>query len=163
MGREIERKYLVASEGWRAEVAKSTDLRQGYLLTDPERTVRVRTKGERAYLTLKGKADDRHGTLLRREFEYEIPLDDAHEILGNLCPGPLIEKTRHLVEHDGLTWEIDEFRGHNAGLIVAEVELESETREPSLPAWVGQEVTDDPRYLNANLVHHPYSEWREND
>ena len=161
MGREIERKYLVAGDEWRSVVTKRTDLRQGYLVTDPERNVRVRTKGEKAFLTLKGKADGSDGTLLRREFEYQIPLEDAHEILGSLCLEPLIEKTRHLVEHGGLTWEIDEFRGHNAGLLVAEVELESETQEPALPAWVGREVTDDPRYLNANLVRHPDSEWRD--
>jgi CYTH domain-containing protein len=154
MAREIERKFLVEGDAWR-DGARSSAFRQGYLSTVKERTVRVREAGGRGYLTVKGITV---GTE-RTEFEYEIPVEEARAMLDDLCERPLIEKTRHVVEHGGLVWEIDEFDGANRGLIVAEVELDRADREVALPAWAGEEVTDDPRYFNANLIAHPYTEW----
>jgi CYTH domain-containing protein len=155
MGREIERKFLVKGEGWRAS-REAKAYRQGYLVISPQRTVRVRTGGGQGYLTIKGA---RSG-LSRAEFEYEIPFEDAQHILDTLCEKPLIEKTRYRVEHHGVVWEVDEFFGENAGLIVAEVELKDERQMVDLPEWVGAEVTDDPRYTNASLVRYPYSRWK---
>ncbi len=153
MGTEIERKFLVRDDSWRGK-GRGVMVRQGYLATDREKSVRVRVTGEKGYLAVKGRAQG----IVRSEYEYEIPLKDAMEML-NLCIGHLIEKRRHLVAHKGLTWEIDEFQGVNQGLIVAEIELERANQEIDLPEWVAEEVSDDPRYLNANLVHHPFSEW----
>ena len=152
MAEEIERKYLVTGEDWRAGTGSA--FRQGYLSTVKERTVRVRLVGDRGFLTIKGITVG----ATRAEFEYSIPADEAAELL-ELCEQPIIDKTRHVVEHAGLTWEIDEFHGVNQGLIVAEVELESENQHVALPVWVGDEVTDDPRYFNANLIAHPFSDW----
>lgn len=154
MAREIERKFLVTGDAWRSTARRSA-FRQGYLSTLKERTVRVRVAGDQGFLTIKGITTG----AARTEFEYRIPVDDAEAMLDELCERPLIEKTRHVVEHAGLTWEIDEFGGVNEGLIVAEVELRSEDQEVTLPEWVGAEVTDDSRYYNANLIAHPYSEW----
>ncbi len=154
MGKEIERKYLVDEDGtWRN--AAGTFYRQGYLSTVKERTVRVRTIGEKGYLTIKGITVG----MTRLEYEYEIPVQEAAEMLDILCERPLIEKKRHVLEFEGLTWEVDEFFGDNAGLILAEVELEAETQVFARPSWLGKEVTDDARYFNANLVSCPYSEW----
>ena len=155
MAEEIERKFLVKSDDWRSQVRKSTGFHQGYLCTDTDRNVRIRTKGDKAMLTVKGKAEG----IKRLEFEYEIPMDEAREMLESLCLPTVIQKTRHLVDHAGLVWEIDEFDGANQGLIVAEVELESEDQEVDLPSWVGDEVTEDPKYLNANLVSRPFKDW----
>ena len=154
MGIEIERKFLIATDDWRG-LAEGMDYRQGYLSTVKERTVRVRTVGERGFLTIKGISIG----ATRAEFEYEIPVDDAHELLDELCLRPLIEKRRHRVPFGGLTWEIDEFFGENHGLIVAEVELDDENQLIELPPWIGEEVTGDPRYFNASLVERPYSTW----
>jgi len=153
MGIEIERKFLVRD---RSVIEGSTGVpyRQGYLSTDPERTVRVRRGGGHAYLTIKGLTEG----ATRAEFEYEIPIADADHLLA-LCEGPIIEKTRHRIDHAGLTWEIDVFSGQNAGLVLAEVELPSADTAVEIPDWVGDEVTSDPRYYNANLVGHPYSDW----
>lgn len=153
MGTEIERKFLLKDDAWRKD-ASGQAYRQGYLSTDKERTVRVRVVGTQAMLTIKGMT---HG-IRRVEFEYPIPLADADGLL-ELCHRPLIEKTRYRVEHDGLVWEIDEFHGENAGLVVAEVELERESQAVTLPPWIGEEVSDDPRYFNSNLARHPYREW----
>ena len=153
MGTEIERKFLVTSDEWRAG-AQSRRLVQGYLSRDPERTVRVRIDGEKAALTIKGKS----AGATRAEFEYEIPLADA-ELLLPLCLSPLIDKVRHLVEHEGHHWEIDEFSGDNAPLVVAELELSSEEEAFARPAWLGAEVTDDARYFNSQLAVNPYSRW----
>jgi CYTH domain-containing protein len=150
---EIERKYLVVGDEWRRHT-RGEVLRQGYLSTVKERTVRIRTAGEHAWLTIKGLTVD----ATRSEFEYPIPLSDAEEML-ELCEQPIIEKTRHVVDAGGLRWEIDEFDGANRGLIVAEVELEESDQAIDLPNWIGAEVTDDPRYYNANLIAHPYSVW----
>jgi CYTH domain-containing protein len=154
MAQEIERKYLVSSDAWR-ELASGTTYRQGYLSTVKERTVRVRTIDDKGYLTIKGITVG----ATRAEYEYEIPADEANELLDNLCERPLIEKARYKIPHGGLTWEVDEFAGDNQGLIVAEVELTAEDQEVALPDWVGEEVTGDPRYFNSNLIANPYSTW----
>jgi len=151
---EIERKFLLTSDAWRG-LGPSTAYRQGYLSTVKERTVRVRVAGDQGTITIKGITRG----AIRTEFEYSIPLADANAMLDELCEKPLVEKTRHVVEVDGTTWEIDEFAGVNSGLIIAEVELDSVDQEITHPEWVGAEVTDDPRYFNANLIAHPYSEW----
>ncbi len=155
MAQEIERKFLVKGDGWR-DPTNATRYRQGYLSTDKARTVRVRTAGDKAYLTIKGATEG----VSRAEFEYPIPLDDANQLLG-LCHRPLIEKDRYLIPYGDHEWEVDEFFGDNEGLVVAEVELESEDQPFERPDWVGPEVSDDPRYFNASLVAHPYREWRE--
>lgn len=153
MGREIERKFLVTDETWKDPEA-GVPYRQGYLNTHPDRVVRVRTMGGRAALTVKGAVSG----ATRLEFEYEIPLDDAEQLL-DLCPWPLIEKTRFRIDHAGLVWEVDEFHGVNAGLVIAECELGSEDQEIVMPSWVGKEVTDDARYYNSNLIGRPFSTW----
>ena len=154
MAQEIERKFLVTGDAWR-RLAKGTVYRQGYLSTVKERTVRVRTVGDKGYLTVKGLSVGAK----RAEFEYEIPVTDADVMLDELCEQPLIEKTRYKIPFDGLIWEVDEFASDNEGLIVAEVELSDEDQEIRLPDWIGEEVTDDLRYYNANLVAHPYKSW----
>jgi len=151
---EIERKFLVTGDAWRAR-ATGRQYRQGYLSSDPERSVRVRLAGEQAWLTIKGASRG----AARAEYEYSIPVEHAREMLDSLCLQPLIEKTRYRLEHAGLTWEIDEFAGDNAGLVIAEVELDSEFQAIDLPDWVGADVTADPRYYNASLIAHPYSQW----
>jgi len=154
MGREIERKFLVRSAEWSREATSARPLRQGYLAIDDGNTVRVRTDGQRAWLTIKGRGEG----ITRPEFEYEIPVADAAALLA-LCRGRLVEKTRHLVPVGALCWEIDEFAGDNAGLVVAEIELPAEDTPFLQPAWLGEEVTADPRYLNANLAVHPFARW----
>lgn len=154
MAIEIERKFLVIGTAWRA--GQSTLFRQGYLNRDKERTVRVRIAGSLAYLTIKGISTG----ATRAEFEYEIPVADAGQLLL-LCDGPLIEKTRYVVPHAGMLWEVDEFHGANSGLVVAEIELQSEGQPFDKPAWVGREVTDDKRYFNSSLSVQPYTRWAE--
>jgi len=154
MSLEIERKFLLRGEAWRA-LGAGVPYRQGYLSTVPGRSVRVRLVRDKGFLTIKGIAVG----ATRAEYEYEIPAGEAGEMLDNLCERPLIEKTRYRVEHHGLIWDIDEFDGDNAGLIVAEVELEKEDQAIVLPDWVGKEVTGDPRYYNASLIANPYTQW----
>lgn len=154
MATEIERKFLVKGDEWR-KLGKGTVYRQGYLSTVKERVVRVRTIDDKGYLTIKGITTG----ATRLEFEYEIPVEDANQMLDELCERPLIEKTRYVVEYGGLTWEIDEFAGENQGLILAEVELSSEDQQIELPDWIGEEVTGDPRYFNSNLIKHPFTRW----
>lgn len=154
MGQEIERKFLVVGDAWRA-LGTATLYRQGYIPTEGLRTVRIRIAGEQGYITLKGPA----AGIVRPEFEYAIPAADAAEILSTLCVPPLVEKIRHRIPYGDLVWEVDEFLGANAGLVVAEVELPQATYDVQLPAWVGEEVTTDPRYLNANLAKVPFSQW----
>ena len=154
MGEEIERKFLVIGDAWRGP-EPGMPFRQGFLSTEPERTVRVRVAGARGWLTIKGKSI---GTR-RAEFEYEIPLADAQRMLDTLCKRPLIEKVRYVVPVGRHTWEVDVFEGENAGLVVAELELQSEDEGFERPEWIGQEVSHDPRYFNSNLVEHPYSTW----
>ncbi len=157
MSTETERKFLVIGDGWRSQTT-GTLYRQGYLVAEPERTVRVRIAGDRGFLTIKGKTEH----ISRPEFEYPIPLNDAAELLDTLCLRPLIEKTRYRLASGGLLWEIDEFRGENAGLILAEVELTNPNQVLNLPDWVGAEVSHDPRYYNASLIRYAYSQWGEN-
>ena len=152
MGTEIERKFRVKEGDWCTK--KATKYRQGYLSTVKERTVRVRTIEDKGYLTIKGIAIGAS----RMEFEYEIPRQDADTLL-DICEKPLIEKNRYRVEHGGFVWEIDEFFGDNQGLIVAEVELESEDQDFPRPDWVLEEVTGDPRYFNSNLIKKPFKMW----
>ncbi len=154
MAKEIERKFLVASEDWRA-LARGTRYRQGYLSTVKERTVRVRTIDNKGFLTVKGITVG----ATRSEYEYEIPAADAAEMLNDLCEKPIIEKNRYKIPLGGVTLEVDEFLGVNDGLIVAEVELQSEDQYFPKPDWIGEEVTSDPKYFNANLIARPYKSW----
>lgn len=156
MGVEIERKFLPASEAWRGQ-GIPTRMRQGYLVADPVRTVRVRIEGERAVITIKGKSTGAS----RGEWEYEIPVADAAELLDGLCEQPQVEKIRHRIEYAGHTWEVDEFLGLNAGLVVAEIELAAEDEAFDKPDWIGAEVTGDKRYYNSSLIRHPYSQWQD--
>lgn len=153
MGLEIERRFLIANENWRGLV-EGEWLKQGYLSVEKERTVRVRIKGDEAWLTLKSHISD----VSRHEFEYPIPLADAQTILSAMCP-MLVEKKRYRIALEGLVWEVDEFFGQNAGLIVAEVELADEAQPYTRPDWLGAEVTHDPRYTNAHLSRHPWPTW----
>lgn len=159
MSREIERKFLVRNDGWREQAGPGTPYRQGYLSLDPERSVRVRTAGDQAFLTIKGQSQG----AARDEFEYPIPRRDAEQMLSSLCVQPLIVKMRYVVKDGPHKWEIDEFGGENRGLVLAEIELDDERQEIELPDWVGREVTNDPRYFNLSLVQHPYSEWAEKE
>ena len=152
MAVEIERKFLVSGDQWRT--SQGTLYRQGYLNREKSRTVRVRIAGSKAFLTVKGI----NKGAVRAEFEYEIPLADAEALL-KICDGPLIEKTRHVIQHGGMTWEIDEFHGDNAGLILAEIELQDADQAFEKPDWLGREVTEDPRYYNSSLSLQPYSSW----
>jgi adenylate cyclase len=155
MAQEIERKFLLAGEGWRG-LARGIGYRQGYLCASRERSVRVRIAGEKGSLTIKGETVG----AARSEYEYEIPLEDAREMLDSLCPQPQIEKKRYTIFYRDFTWEIDEFSGLNQGLIVAEIELEREDQAFERPDWIGEEVTGDPRYYNAALCVAPYSTWK---
>jgi len=156
VGVEIERKFLVEGDAWRT-LGEATLLRQGYLSTDAARTVRVRIDGEQAFLTIKGKSVGAS----RGEWEYPIPVSEAAELLDNLCQQPLVEKFRHRIASGPHTWEVDEFLGANAGLVVAEIELASEDEAFEKPDWLGREVTGDARYFNSNLIRQPYSQWKD--
>lgn len=152
---EIERKYRVHHPAWEALEKPAGQLyRQGYLSRDPEKTIRVRLTETTAFLTIKG----RNQGLSRLEFEYEIPLDDARMLLDQLAEAEL-SKVRYHILHEGKLWEVDVFQGRNAGLIVAEIELTREDESYTLPPWVADEVTHDPRYLNSNLTTHPFQAW----
>ena len=155
MGKEIERKFLVKGNKWRS-LGKGVLYRQGYIPTSGKETVRVRIIGETGYLTIKGKTVGHS----RLEFEYSIPLQDAQEMLDHLCSHPLIEKKRYKIPQGDLVWEVDEFLGENEGLIIAEVELETENQTITLPDWIEREVNE-PKYYNANLAKHPYSQWEK--
>ena len=148
LGTEIERKFLVRGEDWRALGDGGTRMRQGYLAGTPSCTVRVRIAGDAAHLTIKGKMRG----MTRDEYEYAIPVGDAEKILADFAQGQIIEKTRFRIEHAGHIWEVDEFGAPFSGLVMAEVELLSESDEVSLPSWVGREVTGNKRYYNASLA-----------
>lgn len=154
MGKEIERKFLVNNNEWR-DGKTAVHTLQGYLVSGSDSTIRVRVQGERAFLTIKGKPEG----ITRLEYEYEIPVADAEEILARLCTRPYIEKNRYKIVYGRTEWEIDEFLKDNEGLVVAEVELESEDQQIDLPPWIGAEVSHDERYSNANLSRSPYSRW----
>lgn len=155
MATEIERKYLVENDRWRQFVSKEFVIKQGYLNTDPSRTVRVRLKGESAYITIKGPSEN---NISRAEFEYNIPWDDALGLI-EICHQPVIEKIRYEVNYNEITFEVDVFEGDNAGLILAEVELVDEAQVVELPGWIGEEVSDDERYYNSYLSKFPYKSW----
>ena len=154
MATEIERKFRVVDDAWRA-LAEGVVYRQGYLSTEKTRTVRVRVVGKSGFLTVKGA----NVGATRAEFEYPIPVADANAMLDDLCETPIIEKSRYRIAQGDLTWEVDEFTGENAGLVVAEIELANEAQAFDKPAWIGEEVTGDPRFFNANLVANPFSRW----
>lgn len=155
MGREVERKFLIADDTWRQAADRGVRYRQGYLSLEAGRSVRIRQAGDHGFVTIKGRSEGAG----RDEFEYPIPLADAQHLLEHLCIQPLIEKTRYMVCYGGWKWEIDEFDGENRGLTVAEIELPDERQPFPRPAWIAEEVTGDARYYNAHLVQHPYSSW----
>lgn len=157
MALEIERKFLVANDSWRQAVEHCFRIRQGYLNQAKDCSVRVRTVENRGWLNIKSVTIG----VQRHEYEYEIPFVDAQEMLDTLCQGSLIEKVRHFVPHQGHLWEIDVFEGNNAGLVVAEIELQSPDEPFSIPAWLGREVTEDIRYYNTCLAQRPYKTWRD--
>lgn len=154
MGQEIEKKFLLATDDWR-HLGTGEPYCQGYLNAEKGRTVRIRTIKDRGILTIKGP--NIGGT--RLEFEYDIPWQDAQEMLHQLCRKPLIEKIRYKIPFAGFIWEVDEFKGENEGLLFAEIELAYEGQNFTIPSWIGREVTDDQRYYNANLVSNPFSKW----
>ena len=165
MGIEIERKFLVTGDAWRSAAHKVVPMAQGYLnglamVEDGSQkaSVRVRIEGETAYLNLKSR--ERGHT--RQEFNYAIPVDEARSLLA-LCVGGMIDKRRHYVDHEGHLWEVDEFLGHNAGLVGAEIELQRADEGFALPGWAGRQVTDALRYYNLALASHPYSQWTEDE
>jgi len=154
MPREIERKFLLLGEGWRALAERRQRMTQGFIAASERISVRVRVAGDDAWLNIKS------GGLVasRLEYEYAVPVADARELLA-VAVGPLVEKTRHFVPYDGMTWEVDEFHGDNSGLVVAELELDREDQMFARPPWAGAEVTHLPRYYNVSLVNHPYRQW----
>ena len=154
---EIERKFLVTSDAFKKEAIAQNRIKQGYLSSVPERTVRVRTKGDRAFITIKGVSNE--SGMSRFEWEKEIPIEEAEKLLL-LCENGLIDKTRFEVKAGKHTFEIDEFYGSNEGLIMAEIELESENENFEKPNWLGKEVTSDKRYYNSNLSLNPYNKWK---
>ena len=154
MAIEIERKFLVKERPF-AMAKRSLKINQGYILNEKSKVIRVREKGDDYFLTIKGN----NIGISRLEYDFPISKDDAEELIIHFCKTTLIEKTRHYVEHKGHTWEVDEFHGTNDGLIVAEIELESEDEKFEIPNWIGQEVTQDERYYNMNLAVHPYTSW----
>jgi len=165
MGIEIERKFLVASDAWRAQVTQTQRMQQGYLIEADlvvsgrvRCSARVRIAGDAAWLNIKSAQLG----IARREFEYAIPRADAQNMLDEFCNG-VVYKTRHHVPAGGLLFEVDEFHGANAGLIVAEIELDAADQRFEHPVWLGREVTELPRYYNLNLLQHPYSRWSERE
>lgn len=154
MAIEIERKFLVNSNEYK-QLALPVYYRQGYLCESPNSVIRIRIAKNKAFLTIKGKTKG----LSRSEFEYEIPISEAHQLLSEMALNKVIEKNRYKIEYAGNTWEIDEFLGENKGLIVAEIELESEDATFEKPSWVGEEVSSDKRYFNSNLSKNPYKNW----
>ena len=157
MAKEIERKFTVINDSWRAHVKSSARYRQGYMGQADKASIRVRLENDRALLNIKSATLG----VERLEYEYEIPVADANEMLDRLCEKPLIEKTRFFVDHDGHEWEVDVFEGDNEGLVVAEIELDSADEQFSRPEWAGEDVSHDTRYYNVCLVTHPYKDWQD--
>jgi len=156
MKMEIERKFLVSGDGWRTAAGAGRSCEQGYIsAAGSGATVRVRRIGEKGFLTLKGASEG----IARPEFEYEIPVDEADYMLEKFCEGRTVSKTRYVIQSAGMVWEIDEFSGENRGLVLAEIELEAENQAFEKPAWLGEEVSGDPRYYNAALAVNSYSKW----
>jgi CYTH domain-containing protein len=154
MSKEIERKFLVMDDSYKGNIVP-IHIIQGFISTEKDKVVRVRIAGSRAFLTLKNDG----GGITRNEFDYEIPYSDAVEIMEQMCGNDTLEKNRYIINYEGHTWEVDEFMGHNKGLVMAELELKSENEAFIKPLWLGKEVTSDVRYLNANLVRYPYKKW----
>ena len=154
MGIEIERKFLLKNNDWKKAADQGQRIQQGYLNLDKVRTVRIRVIGEKGILTIKGK----NAGTTRLEFEYEIPLEEAQQLL-KLCHSPILEKTRYKVVHDKHLWEIDIFEGMNQGLEVAEVELQNENETVQIPDWIGQEVSGQAEYYNSSLIENPFRDW----
>ncbi len=155
MAEEIERKFLLRNDDWRSAVVETCDYRQGYMANTDRCSIRVRLSSDRAHINLKGAAL----TIRRLEYDYEIPYEDGLEMLERFCQDAIVEKRRHIVPYEGHRWEIDVFTGENAGLVVAEIELGSIDEDFVRPPWLGEEVSDDPRYYNVYLARHPYSRW----
>lgn len=155
MGIEIERKFLLTTDDWRKSAGQPVLYLQGYLVGSEQSSVRIRVEGDKAFINIKSATLG----IRRQEYQYPIPVEDAEKILDDLCEKPLIEKHRYFIQQDSHTWEIDEYFGDNEGLIVAEIELESEDEIFEKPAWIGKEVSDDTRYYNVCLVKHPYKDW----
>ena len=155
MATEIERKFLIKNDSWRSLADVGTAYSQGYLVGSEHASVRVRIQGKRAFLNIKSATID----ITRQEFEYEIPLAEAKEMLETLCEKPLIDKVRYHVKNANHTWEIDVFSGDNKGLVVAEIELKDKDEYFEKPEWLGEEVSDDIRYYNVRLGKHPYKDW----
>jgi adenylate cyclase len=155
MAIEIEKKFLVKSDDWKKSAGKGVHFSQGYLTEKGPGSVRVRIEGDSANLNIKSATLD----MQRLEYEYAIPLHEAEELLDRLCLKPLIEKTRYKIQYENHVWEVDVFEGDNAGLVVAEIELQDKDELFSLPGWVGEEVTEDKRYYNVCLVKHPFKDW----
>lgn len=155
MAIEIEHKFLLRNNDWRQNITRSAQYQQGYLSSKASSSIRVRISDEKAWLNIKSATIGTH----RHEYEYEIPLQDANEIINTLCSKPIIKKTRYIVINDTNTWEIDEFHEENEGLIIAEIELKEIGESFIKPHWLGDEVTQDSRYYNNNLAIRPYSEW----
>jgi adenylate cyclase len=155
MGIEIERKFLVTNDSWREAAGPGIPIKQGYLVGGKDASVRVRLQGDMANLNIKSATLG----VRRQEFEYPIPLADAEVLLNTLCHRPIIEKVRYLVPYANKQWEVDVFEGDNAGLIVAELELQDESEQYETPPWLGEEVSHDPRYYNTCLSQHPFKDW----
>lgn len=155
MNIEIERKFLLKSDFPKEDATKVFHIKQGYLNDNPDRTVRVRITNSHGYFCVKGRTQN----ISKMEFEYEIPIDDALKLL-ELCKRPIIAKTRYKIPYEGHLWEVDVFEGENEGLVMAEVELQSEDETAVLPKWIGKEVSGDKRYYNSYLSLHPYNEWK---
>lgn len=155
---EIERKFLLKDDTWRNHINTNGILcKQGYILAEKGKTVRVRVADNNGYVTVKGETAGAR----RPEYEYSIPVDDAEEMISLFCENRIVEKIRYEITHDTNLWEVDEFLGENTGLVIAEIELEDENQDVHLPEWVGQEVTCDGRFANARLALHPYSMWEQ--
>lgn len=155
MAVEIERKYLVTGDSWRAAVESQSRIMQGYLSEGGRATVRARVKGDKAFLTIKGATTG----ISRSEYEYEIPVADAEQMLAELAVSSVIDKTRYGVRQGNHVWDLDVFAGDNVGLVMAEVELGSEDEAFEMPDWAGEEVSGDGRYFNSNLASHPFKTW----
>jgi adenylate cyclase len=155
MGTEIERKFLIINDHWKILASEQTEYTQGYFTTNKECSIRVRIAGDVANINIKSATLG----IYRSEYDYPIPVIEAKEMLDTLCVRPLIEKTRYKIQYDKHTWEVDVFSGENEGLIVAEIELKSIDEEFTKPDWIGEEVSDDPRYYNVCLVDKPYKSW----
>jgi len=154
MGLEIEKKFLIKNDNWKQFVSEEKEITQGYLNANPNRTVRVRIAGKLGFLTIKSKSKGS----VRSEFEYEIPIEDATELI-ELCEKPILSKTRFIVKFENHKWEIDVFEKENKGLVVAEIELSKEDEFFLTPDWIGKEVTEETKYYNSQLIENPYSEW----